>query len=134
MRKGPLLPEEELLLAAAEMPVLSPGFRTRTLNAAIEAQTRLSYGRRALWAAGLLFAVLGLMAWSGPLSSVRDDVAGAGASANRVIQVIEDPKEQCNGVSERYGELLVSTSGDDWRLAEAEMQSRREASRRIRGI
>lgn len=134
MRNVPLLPEEELLLASAELPDLSAGFRTRTLNAAIEAQSRLAYGRRAIWAAGLLFAVLGLLAWRGPLSVVRDEVADAGASANHVIRVLEDPRERCTNVSKRYGtgEQLLSAAGDEWRLVEAEEQSRREGARRIR--
>lgn len=148
MRNVPLLPDEELLLpeelllrseldllrGAAEVPVLSSGFRTRVLNAAIETQARQSYGRRALWAAGLLFASLGLMAWHGPLSMVRDDVADAGESARRVMDVLEKPRARCAGVSKRYGEgeALQLAAGDDWRLAEAEIQSRREVLRHVR--
>lgn len=135
MRNSPLLPEEELLLAAADMPVLSPGFRTRVLDAAIETQYRQSYARRALWAAGLLIAVLGLMAWRGPLSNVHDEVADAGASAKGVIRGLEgQPRVRCPGLSQRYGkgELLLSASGDDWRLVEAEEQSRRVSLRHVR--
>ncbi len=130
----PLRPEELLLMDAAEMPVLSPGFRTRVLNAAIESQCRQSYGRRALWAAGVLVAALGLVAWHGPFSTTRDDMVNAGRSATRVIDVLEEPRTECPGFSQRYGtgELLLSAAGDDWRLVEAEIQSRREGSRRIR--
>ena len=69
-----------------------------------------------------MVAALGLMAWRGPLSMVRDDVADAGVSARRVIHVLEEPHTRCTNVSQRYGkgELLLSAAGDDWRLVEAD--------------
>jgi hypothetical protein len=147
-----LLPEERLLLDAAEMPVLSPGLRARVLNAAVETECRQAFGRRALWAAGVLFAAMGLMAWRGPLTSVRDDFARAAVPEDRasvvfrpetprpetpqpaiIVQAPDQSRVRSAGLSRRYGtgEQLMSAAGDDWRLVEAELQSRRESFRQI---
>ena len=132
--EGRYSPEEILLLEAADLPALSPGLRARVLSAAIESQARQAYGRRALWAAGLLFAVLGLIAWRSPVATVHEEVAHQALPMAPLVPVVEDRQPPCPAVSGRYGkgELLASAGGNDWGLVEAEMESRREGLRHVR--
>ncbi|MSR57209.1 MAG: hypothetical protein EXS05_06015 [Planctomycetaceae bacterium] len=125
--------EEELLLAAAEMPVLSAGLRNRVLHAAVTTERRRSYGRRALSIAGVLFACLGLTAWQGPLILVGQELVGLGGSNAAPADESYDATRPLINVSGRYGrgELLLSAAGDDWRMVEAEAQSRHEGYRRL---
>ena len=130
MRNGRSRVEEQLLLAA-EMPVLSGGLRARVLTAAVETRRRRTYGRSTLRATGLLMACLGAMAWHRPLALVHETFADAVALTSEDAYAVPAP---LLNVSRRYGrgELLLAAAGDEWRMVEAEMQSRREGSRHIR--
>lgn len=129
MRNEWLLPEEEWLMAGSDLPTLSAGFRSRVLSTARQSRWRRDRCRRALWAAGLLFAGMGLTAWHGPLAS-----AGFGFVSEAAANDYNADAAPLLNVSTRYGrgELLVSAGSDDWRLVEAELESRQEGSRRIR--
>lgn len=131
MSHVPSFHEIELLKEAAEMPVLSAGFRERVLALSREQRRRRTSGRRMLWAAGLLIASLAIATWHSPLLFVGSQLAGLGNSA-AAGESARQPAQTLN-VSRRYGrgELLISAGGDDWRLVEAEMQSRQEGSRHI---
>ncbi|HTI51038.1 MAG TPA: hypothetical protein VL475_08805 [Planctomycetaceae bacterium] len=141
-------PEERLLLSVADAPELSAGLRARVLTASVESQRRRSYGRRAVWAAGLFILCAGLTAWRAPLQGLGREVAGQNGLVRRStiagpeVAAIPpeasgssyDPSAPLLNVSARYGrgELLLSAAGDDWRLVEAEMHSRREGVRHLR--
>ena len=132
-----LLPEEKLLVTAAELPVLSDGLRSRVLAATCEARTRRSQGRKLLWAAGILFLGLGLLSWyrpprvsecAGPaladeqIYSVDPSSPAAASvdSAPAVLRKIYEP---------RRAEWLMLATGDDWQLIEAELQRRKVTHR-----
>jgi hypothetical protein len=136
------------VLSIAQTPELSAGLRARVLSAAIESQRRRSYGRRAVWAAGLVVVCAALTAWQAPLGSTggqiaeRKESADQGEMAGQRIVAMPDaasmPSDDLSppllNVSARYGrgELLLSAAGDDWRLVEAELHSRREGIRHLR--
>lgn len=124
-----LLPEEELLLAAADAPVLSPGFRSRALAEAVEARARRSFGRRLLQVCAALLLLTGLAAWRIPLLAAGSDLLQPSTVAADESAYPSD--RPALNVSRRYGrgELLLSTGGNDWQLVEAEMISRREGLR-----
>lgn len=130
MRNGRTRVEEQILLVA-EMPVFSSGLRARVLTAAVETRRRRTYARRTLRAAGLVAACLGAAAWHRPLALVHETFAGAVALTSEDSYATRAP---LLNVSRRYGrgELLLAAAGDEWRMVEAEMQSRREGSRHIR--
>jgi hypothetical protein len=131
MRIARLLPEERLVLDAAELPTLSAGLKVRVLSAAHEAQQRRAYSRQIVWAAGFLVAALGVTAWHGPLVVLGGELGGFAATSDASSGPVAFPLIK---VSQRYGdgELLLSAAGDDWQLVEAEMHSRRESVRHIR--
>lgn len=124
-----LFPEEELLRAGSEVPTLSSGFRSRVLATAQQSRQRRDRCRRALWAAGLLFAGMGITAWHGPLAT-----AGFGITSPALASEAYENTAPLINVSQRYGrgERLVAAAGDDWQLVEAEIESRHEGSRQIR--
>jgi hypothetical protein len=132
-RKNGLLAEEELILASAEMPLLSPGFRARALALALETERRRARGRRAVLTAWLVFACLGCAAWRGPLSLLGDELANFGVARASAAEASYDPRPPLLPVSRRYGrgELILSASNDDWNFVEAEILSRAEGSRRL---
>jgi hypothetical protein len=141
-----------------QTPELSAGLRARVLTAAVESRRRRSYGRRALCAAGLVVLCAGLTAWRAPLTTFGRDLAGRnpaardGETAGRQVAALpaaaagpsSEPSAYDSSaynasapllnVSARYGrgELLLSAAGDDWRLVEAELHSRREGVRHLR--
>lgn len=125
--------EEQMVLMAAEMPVLSAGLRERVLRAAVTVDRRRAHGRRALLVAGALVACLGLVAWQPPLSAVSHEWIGLGASQAVADESAYDESIPLLPVPGRYGrgELLISAGGDDWRLVEAEEESRQEGYRRL---
>lgn len=137
--QDPLLPpdvallEESLVREAAEMPLLSAGFRSRALGAAIEARRQRSFGRRTACVGGLLVVVLGLAAWRVPLAIVGGDLLEFSTTA--AADARTEPVGPGLDVSLRYGrgrgQLLMFVEGDDWKMVDAEVLSRQEGSRRI---
>lgn len=151
-------PEERFVLSIARTPELSAEFRDRVLAAAVESRRRRSYGRRALCAAGLVVLCAGLAAWRAPQVTFGTELAGPNRSARpgemsgeQLAAVSASASVPSNdpaaygssaygssapllNVSARYGrgELLLSAAGDDWRLVEAELHSRREGVRHLR--
>ncbi|MGQ0635714.1 MAG: hypothetical protein ACT4QC_13950 [Planctomycetaceae bacterium] len=125
MQSPLLLPEERLLAAAALSPVLSPGFRSRALAAAIEARRRRSFARRTIWVWGMLIVGLSLSTWRGPLALVGEDLRGLSAAVDAAEMSYGSVAPALN-VSRRYGrgEFLLSAGSDDWKLVEAELVSR----------
>jgi hypothetical protein len=120
-----LLPEERLLAAASESPVLSAGFRSRALAAALEARRRRSFARRAVGVWGMLVVGLGLSTWRGPLTLLGDDLRELSTVAAAGEASYESAAPALT-VSRRYGrgEFLLSAGSDDWKLVEAELMSR----------
>lgn len=129
MRNEWLFPEEELRLAASDVPTLSSGFRARVLATAQQSRERRDRHRRTLWAAGLFVAGMGFSAWYGPLATAGFSIASSASASDSY-----DSQAPLLNVSQRYGrgELLASAAGDDWQLVEAELKSRNEGFRRIR--
>jgi hypothetical protein len=126
MKPERLLAEEQLVLAAAELPIPSAELRTRVLTSAFARRERRLLAGHVATAGGLFIAFLGLTAWLGPRTVARDVPI-----ETRVAVEPEDPILPLLNVSLRYGrgELLFSAEGDDWRLIEAELESRREGFR-----
>jgi hypothetical protein len=130
-----LLAEEQLVLAAAELPTPSAELRTRVLTAAFARRERRVLAGHVATAGGLLIAFLGLTAWLGPRTVARDDPVETGDDAleTRLAAQPDEPILPLLDVSLRHGrgESLFSAEGDDWRLIEAELESRREGFRQI---
>jgi len=153
MSDDEILSSEELLGDANWLPTLPPSVRARVLAAALEARERRRQGRRMLASIGVLFLVAGGAAWIGPLSRLaRNDMART--SAGPAVPLFEayetavvvapeeaasiDPAADASAPEGRSGrssysrrERLMSAMGDDWRMVEAEFESREEFNRRV---
>ena len=132
MVEGRLFPEERLIRSAVSLPVLSDGLRTRMLAAALEAHRRRSQARQIVCSGVVLVAVLGWTAWSGSLSTfglqmATSDVAGR----TDAVDGGDDLESAFDAPHVSGAAMLVSTAGDDWRLVEAQLQTREEFTRRI---
>jgi len=130
-----LTQEAEFLKVVAPLPVLSNGLRSRVLAAALEARERRSQGRRVISSALSVFALLGWIAWKGPFSGSRTALA-ATSNLNPDGTAAEDADGSGSGsgaASSTYcrREMLNSAMGDDWRMVEAELQSREDFTRRV---
>jgi len=126
-----LTQEAEFLKVVAPLPVLSNGLRSRVLAAALEARERRSQGRRVISSALSVFALLVWIAWKGPFSGARTALA-ATSPLNPDGTAAEDA-DGTPAASSTYcrSEMLTSAMGDDWRMVEAELQSREDFTRRV---
>jgi hypothetical protein len=127
-----LTQEAEFLKVVAPLPVLSNGLRSRVLAAALEARERRSQGRRVVSSALSVFALLGWIAWKGPFSAARTALA-ATSTFNPDGTAAEDATEGSPAASSTYcrRDMLNAAMGDDWRMVEAELQSREDFTRRV---
>jgi len=127
-----LTQEAEFLKAVAPLPVLSNGLRSRVLAAALEARERRSQGRRVVSSALSVFALLGWIAWKGPFSGSRTALAAA-SPLNSDGSAGDDSGDGSPAASSTYcrRDMLTSAMGDDWRMVEAELQSREDFTRRV---
>jgi hypothetical protein len=125
--------EEELLQAAAPLPVLSSGLRSRVLAAAGEARARRTQGRRVLAGAAVVFSLLAWLAWTGPFLPSASQLAGTESAASDGA-LLEDgcsrPATAAVSSCSRR-ERFIAAMDDDWRMVEAEFQSREDFTRRI---
>jgi hypothetical protein len=122
--------EEELVLAAAPFPVLSGGLRSRVLSSAAEARARRSQGRRVLAGSVVVFALMGWLAWTGPVLPSVGQLAGGGEPPAEDLVFQGEPAGGTSSVSRR--ERFIAAMDDDWRMVEAEFEAREEFSRRVR--
>ena len=126
--------EEELVLNAAALPVLSSGLRSRVLAAAAEARARRAQGRRVLAGAALVFALMSWLAWTGPFLPSASQLALADSAGpdrpagGSKISTAAPPPAPIWSRRQRF----IAAMGDDWRMVEAEFQSREDFTRRIR--
>ncbi len=120
--------EEELLQAADMLPVLSSGLRARVLASAAEARVRRSQGRRVLAGSAVVFALLVWLAWTGPLLPSAGQLAGAPSPDESAIR----GEPACAAPSFSRRERFIAAMDDDWRMVEAEFQSRDDFTRRMR--
>jgi hypothetical protein len=100
------------------------------LAAALEARERRSQGRRVISSALSVFALLGWIAWKGPFSSSRTALA---ATSNLNDGTAAEDADGSPAASSTYcrREMLSSAMSDDWRMVEAELQSREDFTRRV---
>ena len=125
--------EEELLQAAAPLPVLSSGLRSRVLAAAGEARARRAQGRRVLAGAAVVFALMGWLAWTGPFLPSASQLAGTELAPSDRSLLEEGPSCPAPVASSSCSrrERFIAAMEDDWRMVEAEFQSREDFTRRI---
>ncbi|MGE5191599.1 MAG: hypothetical protein ACM3U2_03800 [Deltaproteobacteria bacterium] len=133
MSEGLMFREEELLRTAAPLPVLSSGLRPRVLAAAAEARARRSHGRRVLAGAAVVFMLLGWLAWSGPFLPPASQLAGMNSTPRDGFALGGETSAAAPTASSPYGrrERFIAAMADDWRMVEAEFQSREEFTRRV---
>jgi len=126
--------EEALLTNVAPLPVLSEGLRTRVLAAAGAARARRMRARRALGGAAVLFGALALFSWSDSLPLVARTPAvclpGGGDGSSGLISKVGQAPAATAAYCRR--DMLISATGDDWQMVEAEFKSREEFTRRAR--
>ncbi len=126
--------EEELVLAAAALPVLSSGLRSRVLAAAAEARARRSQGRRVLAGAGAAFVLTGWLAWTGPFLPTAGQLARADSAGPDRLSDGSDASSDAPAPPSAWSrrERFIAAMADDWRMVEAEFESREDFTRRFR--
>jgi hypothetical protein len=124
--------EEELVLTAAALPVLSCGLRSRVLAAAAAARARRSQGRRVVAGTAVVFALMGWLAWTGPFLPSAGQLAGTDFAARdrlwggRTASTGAAPLSSCS-----RRERFIAALADDCRMVEAEFESREDVTWRV---